>query len=246
MTTDPATTDPPTDPLPSPPPPAKDRPRFLVTAGPTWEPVDEVRYLGNRSSGRMGRAIARAATVSGHATTLLLGPGTGPAMDEDGGPGSSAFTVRRFQSAVDLDTLLRDCWPDHDILVMAAAVADHRPVRRPGAPRKLRRADGATTIDLEPVPDLLAGLAGIPHPGTRIGFALEPADELVASATRKLAAKRLHGIVANPLETMESDRIDGRLFLADGTEHAPPERPCSKTDFAAWLVDAIATVHRDR
>ena len=238
MTTDPATT----DPSPNPSPPTGGPWRVLVTAGPTWEPVDEVRYLGNRSSGRMGRELARASALSGHATTLLLGPGAA----EPTGPGTSAIAIERFQSAADLDTLLRDCWPDHDILVMAAAVADHRPVRRPGMPRKLRRADGATTIDLEPVPDLLAGIAELPHPGTRIGFALEPAEELEASARRKLAAKKLHGIVANPLETMESDRIDGRLLLADGTEQAPPMRPCSKADFATWLMDAIATVHQDR
>lgn len=217
-------------------------PRWLVTAGPTWEPVDEVRYLGNRSSGRMGREIARAVAARGHGVTLLLGPGSSPTADLE----TSGVVVERFQSAADLDTRLRDRWPEHDLLVMAAAVADHRPIRRPGDPRKRRRADGPVTIDLEPVPDLLAGLAEIPHPGTRIGFALEPAEELDASARRKLAAKRLHAIVANPLETMESDLIDGRLVLPDGHERRPPSSPCSKTAFAEWLVAAVADLHRAR
>ncbi len=236
-------TDPPaSEPSPAPSTTSEGRPRFLVTAGPTWEPVDEVRYLGNRSSGRMGVEIARAAALSGHPTTLLLGPGT----NEPAGSVTSAIGIQRFQSAADLDTLLRDCWPAHDILVMAAAVADHRPVRHPDMPRKLRRADRAAAIELEPVPDLLAGLAEVPHPGTRIGFALEPGDELEASARRKLAAKRLHGIVGNPLETMESDRIDGRLFLPDGTERRPAAGSCPKPAFAKWLVESIAPLHRRR
>lgn len=217
-------------------------PRFLVTAGPTWEAIDEVRYLGNRSSGRMGREIAAAAIDHGHPVTLLLGPGGHPTSDLD----SSGVRVERFQSAADLDGLLRHHWPEHDILVMAAAVADHRPVPTADAPRKRRRGDGPISLDLEPVPDLLAALADIPHPGTRIGFALEPADELEASARRKLASKRLHGIVANPLETMESDRIDGRLVLPDDRERRPPASPCSKAAFAAWLVETVCDLHRHR
>lgn len=237
------TTAPSPSPAPSSPPAARlGPPRWLVTAGPTWEPIDEVRYLGNRSSGRMGREIARAVAARGHRVTLLLGPGSVPTTDLE----SSGVMVARFQSAADLDLHLRERWPEHDVLVMAAAVADHRPIRRPGDPRKRRRADGPLTIDLEAVPDLLAGLAEIPHPGTRVGFALEPADELDASARRKLAAKRLHAIVANPLETMESDRIDGRIVLADGRERRPPSSPCSKTAFAEWLVAAVSDLHHDR
>ncbi len=224
-------------------PPVGDRPRLLVTAGPTWEPVDEVRFLGNRSSGRMGLEIARAAHESDLPVTLLLGPGV---ADPHVGTGPSEPHAIRFQTAAELDARLRECWPAHDLLVMAAAVADHRPIRRPGDPPKRRRRDGPVTIDLEPVPDLLAGLADIPHPGTRVGFALEPAGELETSAREKLGRKRLHAIIANPLETMDAADVDGRLLLPDGHERRPPSSPCSKAAFADWLVPTLVRIHRSR
>lgn len=231
------------DPADDPASSATPTPRLLVTAGPTWEPVDDVRFLGNRSSGRLGREIVRAAARLGFPVTLLRGPGV-LALDEKIHP--SDLQDIRFQTAEELDTRLRKYWPAHDILVMAAAVADHRPIRRPGDPPKRRRLDGPTTIELEPVPDLLAGLAEVPHPGTRIGFALEPAAELDASARAKLARKRLHGIVANPLQTMEAGDIDGRLMLPDGTERRPPSSPCSKAAFADWLVPELVRLHESR
>ncbi len=225
------------------PSPTSSFPSILISAGPTWEPVDEVRFLGNRSSGRMGLEIARAASNLGLRVTLLRGPGVSPPDDETR---SSEFHDERFRTAEELDVRLRTLWPTHDILVMAAAVADHRPIRRPDDPPKRRRVDGPTTIELEPVPDLLAGLAEIHHPGTRVGFALEPIDELEASARAKLLRKRLHAIVANPLETMDADEIDGRLIIADGTERRPPSSPCSKAVFADWLVPAIVELHAAR
>ena len=170
--------------------------RILVTAGPTWESIDAVRYLGNRSSGRMGAEIARAAAGLGHSVTLLRGPGT-----VDPGPHPQIEAIR-FQSAEDLSRELQDRWPGHDLLLMAAAVADFRPrmVADPGT--ELRRDGESMTLELDPVPDLLAGLAGTPHRGTRIGFALEPPAELMDRAGAKLARKALHAIVANPLDTM--------------------------------------------
>ncbi|MCP3859590.1 MAG: phosphopantothenoylcysteine decarboxylase [Phycisphaeraceae bacterium] len=214
--------------------------RFLVTAGPTWEPVDEVRFLGNRSSGRLGAAIAEALAARGHRTTLLRGPAT-----TDPAP-SPHQTDLRFQTAAELEELLARHWPAHDVLIMAAAVADFRPIRQEGSPRKIRRRDGPPSIELEPVPDLLAGLASIDHPGTRIGFALEPAEDLEAAALRKLAAKTLHAIVANPLETMEADGIDGTLLHADGTSTRPGSEPVSKSAFAGWLADEVIDLHRRR
>jgi len=223
--------------------PGTGSPRMLVTAGPTWEPVDEVRFFGNRSSGRMGLEIARAAAALDLPVTLLRGPAV---PDPPAAIGPSGVHDVRFRTAAELDERLRECWPSHDILVMAAAVADHRPIRRPGDPPKRRRRDGPVTIELEPVPDLLAGLAEIPHPGTRIGFALEPADELAASARAKLARKRLHAIVANPLETMDAGEVDGRLILPDGSERRPPSSPCSKAAFADWLVPQLRELHAAR
>lgn len=232
------TTNPPSEPET---PPASRSFRVLVTAGPTWEPVDEVRYLGNRSSGRLGAELARAAGDLGHLVTLLRGPGT-----VDPGPHPRISEVR-FQSATDLDRELRNRWPAHDLLVMAAAVADFRPVRIPDGPRKIRRSDGTHSIDLEPVPDLLAGLAELDHPeGTRVGFALEPPEDLLRAARAKLVRKDLHAIVANPLETMDSDQILGTLLVRDGTEATPPAGSISKTAFAEWLIARLVELHRSR
>jgi phosphopantothenoylcysteine decarboxylase/phosphopantothenate--cysteine ligase len=185
-------------------------------------------------------AIADVLVARGHRTTLLRGPATA-----DPAPGPHQ-TDLRFQTAGELEELLARHWPGHDVLIMAAAVADFRPIRRAGAPRKIRRSDGPPAIELEPVPDLLAGLAAIDHPGTRIGFALESADGLEAAARRKLAAKDLHAIVANPLETMEAAGIDGTLLRADGTTTRPGPDPVSKPVFAGWLVDQVVDLHRRR
>lgn len=213
--------------------------RFLVTAGPTWEPIDAVRFLGNRSSGRMGGELAGAVARLGHPVTLLLGPGT---IQPEPHP---RLEVHRFQSAADLDRELRDRWPDHDLLVMAAAVADYRPARPvPGG--KIRRTSSELSLELEAVPDLLAGLAGIDHPGTRVGFALEPRADLPTSARAKLERKSLHAIVANPLETMESDRIEGVLATSSTEFVSPPTSSMTKRGFAEWVVPHLITLHRGR
>lgn len=128
---------------------------------------------------------------------------------------------------------------------MAAAVADFKPRSDPDRPEKLRRETGPRTLELEPVPDLLAGLARLPHSGTRIGFALEPAAELESRARAKMAAKKLDAIVANPLETMESDRVDGQLLLAGGPRLKPAGGHISKDRFADWLVETALSIHRD-
>lgn len=215
--------------------------RILVTAGPTWEPIDSVRYVGNRSSGLMGAEIAIAASNLGHHVTLLRGPGAVAPS-----PGSLIETIR-FQTAADLQQALRAHWPSHEVLFMAAAVADFRP-RNPDADpsKKRRREDGPFDLALEPVPDLLAEIACLPHPGTRIGFALEPQDGLENRARSKMARKKLDAIVANPLHTMESDRIDGSLLLPDGGTICPPQRSMTKAGFAAWLVPAAVSIHRRR
>jgi phosphopantothenoylcysteine decarboxylase/phosphopantothenate--cysteine ligase len=174
-------------------------PRLLVTAGPTHEPIDAVRFLGNRSSGRMGWSLADAAARRGWTTTLLLGPTESPL------PVCSQVRVRRFRTAAQLADLLDEEWPGHDVLIMAAAVADYRPAR-PADDGKLRR-DGPVVLELEPTPDLLAGLAARTRADqVTIGFALEPAERLDVSAREKLARKSLDAIVANPLETMGSVR----------------------------------------
>lgn len=205
--------------------------RLLITAGPTHEPIDAVRYLANRSSGRLGIALATAALDLGHETTLLLGPASIAI------PESTALTVARFQTTAELQTLLAREWPAHDVLIMAAAVADYRPRRLP-PDAKLRRTGDTLTLDLEPTPDLLAELAENSRPDqVRIGFALEPADRLEASARDKLTRKQLDAIVANPLETMESAAITATLYWRDGSVCVAPPA-LDKDAFAVWLLKA--------
>ena len=207
-------------------------PALLITAGPTHEPIDAVRYIGNRSSGRMGQSLAEEAARRGLPVTLLLGP-TNLAP-----PSDSRIAVHRFRTTAELQRLLADHWPRHDVLIMAAAVADYRPVR-PSEDAKLRRGDTTLTLELEPTSDLLAEAAASKRPGqVIIGFALEPHERLLESASAKLRRKNVDAIVANPLETMESDQIIATLILADGrVAHAPPAM--SKPAFAAWLLDHL-------
>lgn len=209
-------------------------PRVLITAGPTHEPIDRVRYIGNRSSGRMGIAIAHACIARGWPVTLLWGPIDVPASLD------TRISMHRFQTTADLRRLLAEHWPEHDLLFMAAAVADYT-VKQTGE-QKLKRGKDALTLELVPTPDLLAGLASMTTPRqTIIGFALEPAADLEREALRKLKAKRVNAIVANPLETMESPTITASLVLAsDSIVTAPPGM--LKEDFADWLLDHVTVM----
>ncbi|TVQ52232.1 MAG: phosphopantothenoylcysteine decarboxylase [Phycisphaerales bacterium] len=206
-------------------------PRVLITAGPTHEPIDSVRYLANRSSGKMGIALAEASSARGWTTTLLLGPSALRPAD------SSHLTVHRFRTTADLQQRLQQSWPQHDWLIMAAAVADYRP--KPASEAKLRRTSTKMTLELEPTPDLLAELAAGSRPDQRrIGFALEPADELVERARDKLARKSLDAIVANPLKTMDANEIEAILLFADGAEISS-NGSLSKSAGAKWILDTI-------
>ncbi len=215
--------------------PSVSRPSLLITAGPTWEPVDAVRYLGNRSSGRLGLALADEAARRGHPVTLLLGPVALPP------PASPKCGVHRFETASELQNLLKEHWPGHEVLIMAAAVADYRPAHaRPG--EKIRRREDRLTLELEPVPDVLADLASHTRPDQRvIGFALEPEHEMLESARRKLQRKGLHAIVANPLSTMNALEIRGMVVLADGRV-LDPGNTLPKDAFAEWLLDQLPEI----
>ncbi|MCH2133742.1 MAG: phosphopantothenoylcysteine decarboxylase [Phycisphaerales bacterium] len=224
---------PPPGPTPESDPSTSAMPRLLVTAGPTREPIDAVRFIGNRSSGRMGHAIATEAARRGWPTTLLLGPVTTPAPD---GP-----RIERFQTGTELQDLLTHHWPSHDMLIMAAAVADFVPESRHAG--KLSRRDGDLVLTLKPAPDLLTALAKSRRPDqTMVGFALEEAADLPERAAAKLQRKNLDAIVANPLAAMEAPDVDATLLTRDGAcIEAPPG--LSKPAFAAWLLDHLATIH---
>lgn len=205
----------------------------LITAGPTHEPIDSVRFIGNRSSGKVGIAIANAARRRNLDVVLLLGPVAASPAPEHG------LAVHRFRTCDDLQTLLNAHIAAARLLIMAAAVADYRP--KPNSAMqggKFRRTNEPVRLELEPTPDLLAGVGEVKRPDQYfVGFALEPQDELIAAATSKLKRKRIDLIVANPLETMESDQINATLIDNSGVVAAPGMM--SKVDFAEWFVDAV-------
>jgi phosphopantothenoylcysteine decarboxylase/phosphopantothenate--cysteine ligase len=218
---------------------ALEPPNVLITAGPTHEPVDAVRYIANRSSGRLGIALAEAAAARHDHVTLLLGPT--PLSP----PQHSHVTTRRFQTAAELRDLLAELWPGHSVLIMAAAVADYRPAESPDMTAKHLRGDGPWMLELTPTPDLLAEAAGNARPDQfTVGFALGPAEGLLDRAREKLAAKHVDAIVANPLETMGADCIQATLLLRDGRELSVPA--CSKTRFAVWLLDRVDEIRGTR
>jgi phosphopantothenoylcysteine decarboxylase/phosphopantothenate--cysteine ligase len=167
----------------------------VVTAGPTCEDIDPVRFLGNRSSGKMGFAIAERALRRGALVTLIAGPVSLPTP-----PGVRRVDVRSAEEMrLALDHALGEELGDADLLVMAAAVADYRP--KSASPKKLRRGAEPTTLELDPNPDLLAAI-GARRRGrdpVLVGFAVdtESDDRLVATALNKLEAKRVDMVVAN-------------------------------------------------
>jgi phosphopantothenoylcysteine decarboxylase/phosphopantothenate--cysteine ligase len=221
--------------------PAKAKPRqrdgqrrVLITAGPTYEDLDSVRFLGNRSSGRVGIALARAAARAGHEVTLLLGPVSAPA------PSGSRLRVERFRSCEDLRGLLARHAPKCDVLIMAAAVADYRLPARDAVPTgKLNRSGSGLVLRLEATPDLIGERAASKRPGQCfVGFALEPRERLMASARAKLERKRLDFVVANELRTMDAPDIEAVLVGRDGSLVRTPGR-VSKSRFATWLVRCL-------
>jgi phosphopantothenoylcysteine decarboxylase/phosphopantothenate--cysteine ligase len=208
---------------------------MLITAGPTHEPIDAVRFLGNRSSGRLGVALADEAAARGWDVTLLLGPVSRT-------PSDSRVRTLRFRTCADLETLLRQTTDTCDVLVMAAAVADYRPKVDPAFfGGKFRRKNEKLTLELEPTPDLLAQVAARRRPEQlMVGFALEPREELLTSARAKLDRKKIDLVVANPLETMDGETIEAIVLGKDGTE-TRTDGAISKPAFAIWIMNLIET-----
>jgi phosphopantothenoylcysteine decarboxylase/phosphopantothenate--cysteine ligase len=159
--------------------------RVLITAGPTREAVDPIRFLSNRSSGKMGYELAEAARDRGAAVTLVSGP-TGLTQPQ-------GVRFLSFESAADLHGLLIREFPDCDVLVMAAAVADFIPE---ASRARLHRADGPRSIRLAPGQDLLASLQPLKRSQTVVAFAAETED-LEARGRRKMEAKKADLIVVN-------------------------------------------------
>jgi phosphopantothenoylcysteine decarboxylase/phosphopantothenate--cysteine ligase len=204
--------------------------RIVVTAGGTQEPIDPVRYIGNRSSGRMGYAIAAAAVARGAAVTLVSGP-TALAP-----PAGAAYM--RVGTAAEMEAATRAAVAGADALIMSAAVADFRPAR--AATRKIKKTaeSAAPEIVLERTPDILAGLRDLPI--IKIGFAAET-DDLLANARQKLAAKGLAMIVANDAVATIGARDSAATFLyADGRAEEQPQQ--TKEALAERILDQLAAL----
>ena len=160
--------------------------RVLVTAGPTRERVDPVRFLSNRSTGKMGFSLAAEAAARGARTVLITGP-----VHLSTPRGVERVDV---ETALEMESAVETHAKDADLVIMTAAVSDFRP----GAPAegKIKKQDGSPDLQLEPNPDILAGLAVLAPAAIRVGFAAETRD-LETEGPRKLQAKGAHFIVAN-------------------------------------------------
>jgi len=161
--------------------------RLLVTAGPTIEKIDPVRYISNFSSGKMGYAIASAGLEMKLEVTLISGPVAIPAPQ--------GVTLVKVESASDMAEAAKKAFADADITIMAAAVADYRPVAM--ADQKIKKDAGKLVIELEKTEDILASLGRMKRPGQLlVGFAAET-EKLVEHAQSKLERKNLDWIAAN-------------------------------------------------
>ena len=204
--------------------------RVLVTAGGTREPIDAVRFIGNRSSGKQGHALADEAASRGAAVTLVT------TVDR---PAAAGVTVVRVDTAEEMERAVLDAALHADLVVMAAAVADFRP--KAPVPHKWKKADGLPDVMLEPTPDILGALGAAKRPGqVLVGFAAETSD-VVAAATAKLRQKNLDLIVANDVSApgagFDADTNVVVLVGADGTRQTVPLT--EKRGVARAVLDAV-------
>ena len=205
-------------------------PDDVVAAGPTYEDIDDVRYIGNRSSGKMGYALAIEAARRGARVLLVSGPGSLPAPNN--------VELVRVRSAAQMHTAVMAQAAHADMVIMAAAVADYTPrARRDG---KIAKSDGDLALDLVPTRDILADLGAArtaAGPRVIIGFAAE-SGEPVARARKKLAAKKADMIVANDITRtdagFDADTNAVTLVTAAGAE---PVALASKAQVAGVILD---------
>lgn len=200
--------------------------RVLVTAGPTVEALDPVRFLSNRSSGRMGYAVARALLARGHEVVLVSGPVSLR-------PPSGA-THCAVESAREMLRACRACWDDCDALFAVAAVADYRPKQT--AQHKLKRHEGeGQVLELTANPDIVRTLARTKKERLVVGFALE-SKRGEAEARRKMQAKKLDYVALNGPEAQGAER--SRLLVLGQDGSRVELGPAAKASLARGLVRA--------
>ena len=206
----------------------------LVTAGGTQEPIDPVRFIGNRSSGKMGFAIAEEAARRGAAVTLV----SGPTWLED----PERVDVIRIRTAAEMRDAVVSRFAEADVVVKAAAVADFRPKNAAGS--KIKKDEGLPVIELERTDDILAELGRTKSRQLLVGFSAET-DDAVAQGRKKLAAKHLDLIVVNVVGQGRGFEVDDNAAVilgADGTEDELPLQ--TKRSLARAICDrVVAALH---
>ncbi len=212
----------------------------LITAGPTREPVDPVRYIGNRSSGKMGYALAEAALRRGAKVILVSGPTALTAP--------SAAETLFVETTQQMRTVVLDRWEHTSMIIMAAAVADYR--LKNAVTEKIKRT-GPIELQLEPNPDILADLGNLRHATGKnapvlIGFAAET-ENFLENARAKLKKKQVDAIVLNDVSRADigfnSDRNEVTIVTAADTIAVPE---ASKLDIAQKILDAAVRVRRQQ
>jgi phosphopantothenoylcysteine decarboxylase/phosphopantothenate--cysteine ligase len=204
--------------------------RVLVTAGGTREPIDSVRFVGNRSSGRMGLALAEEAARRGADVTLIAANVTLPLP----------ATAVPVETTAELEAAVRERFRDADVLIMAAAPADFRPAA-PIDDKLSREGSGGLSIDFEPTTDIVAALAAERRPDqTVIGFAAEHGEGAVERGREKLARKGLDAVVVNDISRtdigFDSSENEVTIVLSDGEREVGRR---SKADVAAVILDEV-------
>lgn len=211
--------------------------RVLVTSGGTREPIDPVRFIGNRSSGKMGDAVAAAAARRGARVTLVTAASR---------PARAGVEVVRVETAEEMATAVLDRFAQTDVVVMAAAVADFRPKAVAG--NKIKKGDGVPEVLLEPTPDILATLGERKARGQYlVGFAAET-DSLRENAATKLRAKQLDLIVANDVTAPDAGfEVDtNRATLLDSSGRVDELPLMSKDALAELVMDRVETAIASR
>jgi len=210
--------------------------RLLVTAGGTREPIDAVRFIGNRSSGRMGFALAQRASRRGAAVTVVA---ANVALPRE--PGVAYVDVA---TAAELKAACEDAFPACDVLLMAAAVADYRPAERRDDKIKKDAAGAAPVLQLERTDDVIAGLAAARRPEqVLIGFAAETGAGALDYGRGKLARKQLDAVVVNDVARpgIGFDAADNEVTIlsASGERHVPR---AAKAEVADAILDAVLSL----
>ncbi len=215
--------------------------RILISAGPTREKIDPVRYISNRSSGRMGYALAAAALSRGCEVVLVTGP---TALETPAGA-----KVIRVESAAEMAAAVKQAAVLCDVVIMAAAVADYRPARV--AENKLKKRPGGLFLALERTEDILASLGASKRPGQLlVGFAAET-ENLLGNAADKLKRKNLDWIAANAVADGFGTETDRVTLLGRGGEVVPLP-PAAKSEVAEQILTVIlgpcreCVVHNDQ